>query len=87
MVFQGDEGTITLHAPFNANVFDVAEVHLRRGMTVTTDKYPGVNQYVMQVEAFARSAQTGADYACPLEFSRGTQAMADAVVASAIEIS
>ena len=87
VVFQGEKGTITLHAPFNANVFDAAEVHLRRGMRVTTDKFPRVNQYVLQVEAFARAAQTGADYACPLEFSRGTQAMADAVVAAAVDIS
>jgi hypothetical protein len=36
-----------------------------------------VNQYKLQVEAFSRSVRTGAPYACPLEFVRGTQAMID----------
>ncbi|MBV7410197.1 Gfo/Idh/MocA family protein [Maritimibacter sp. DP1N21-5] len=86
IVFQGDEGTITLNAPFNAGVFDLAQVHLRRGMTVTSDRYPNVNQYVLQVEAFARAVRTGEDYDCPLEFSRGTQAMIDSVLAAAVEL-
>lgn len=86
MVFQGSEGTISLHAPFNANVFGEAQVLLRRGDEVTSFRYPGVNQYVLQVEAFARAAQTGAGYDCPLEFSRGTQDMIDKVFAAAVEI-
>ncbi|MBV7378321.1 Gfo/Idh/MocA family protein [Maritimibacter dapengensis] len=86
MVFHGSDGTITLHAPFNANVFGEAQVLLRRGDETTVYRYPGVNQYVLQVEAFARAAQTGADYDCPLEFSKGTQAMMDKVFEVAVDM-
>ncbi len=86
VVFQGDEGTISLHAPFNANVFGEAQVHLRRGDESTIYRYPGVNQYVLQVEAFSRAARDGAPYDCPLEFSRGTQGMMDLVLSGANEI-
>jgi hypothetical protein len=37
---------------------------------------------VLQVEAFGRSVREGVPYACPLEFSRGTQAMIDMVLAA-----
>lgn len=86
MVFHGTKGTITLRAPFNAGVFDVACVELRIGSEIELFRWPQVNQYVEQVEAFSRSATEGAAYACPLEFSRGTQAMIDMVFANGTEI-
>ena len=43
------------------------------------------NHYVLQVEAFGRSLREGAAYPCPLEFSRGTQAMIDAVYSAAAD--
>ncbi|MCF8487338.1 MAG: Gfo/Idh/MocA family oxidoreductase [Rhodobacteraceae bacterium] len=77
--FQGDKGMIRLDGgPFNANVNDIATVELHQNAThVLTERYPGINQYVLQVENFGNSIRTGAPYPCPLEFVRGTQAMMD----------
>ncbi|QPZ91434.1 Gfo/Idh/MocA family protein [Thioclava electrotropha] len=83
-VFQGSEGLIRLTCPFNANVFDQAEVTLiRKGKPDEVVRYPGVNQYVIQVEAFVRHITEGAPYMWTLEDARGTQAMIDKVFASA----
>jgi len=83
MTFHGDKGVIRLTCPFNANVFSQAEVSLEmKGNLVTTLRWPGSNQYVLQVESFGRTVLEGARYPCPLEFSRGTQAMIDLVWAA-----
>jgi len=89
VVFQGDRGMIRLDGgPFNANVNDLAQVELHReGNSVLTQRFPTANHYVLQVEAFAHSAQTGAPYFPDLEFVRGTQAMMDRVYEGAVEIS
>jgi predicted dehydrogenase len=84
VVFHGDKGVLTLTCPFNANVFGEARLVLETaGMTVTTERFPGVNHYVLQVENFGRSVREGVAYPCPLEFSKGTQAMIDMVFAAA----
>lgn len=84
VVFQGEIGLIRLTAPFNAGLFGEAQVELHRaGATSELFRYPAVNQYVLQVEAFGRSVAEGVPYGCPLEFSRGTQAMIDTVFAVA----
>ena len=79
VTFQGTKGMIRLEGgPFNANVNDMAEVELHRGgNAVLTERFVAVNQYVLQVEAFARSVREGVPYAAPLEFVQGTQAMID----------
>ena len=82
VTFHGEEGVLTLPVPFNARVFGQAELRLARGMDVTTTRWPDVNQYVLQVEAFAETAQGGGGYFPDLEFSRGTQAMIDACYAA-----
>ncbi|MGJ8621450.1 MAG: Gfo/Idh/MocA family protein [Yoonia sp.] len=83
VVFHGEKGVLRLDCPFNANVFGPATLTLENAdMSVTTERWPGVNQYVLQVENFCKSVQTGADYPCPLEFSRGTQEMMDMVFAT-----
>ena len=51
-------------------------------MVVETHRWPEVNHYVLQVENFGRSVRDGAAYPCPLEFSQGTQAMIDMVLAA-----
>lgn len=72
-----------LTCPFNASVFGQAELTLERaGMVVETTRWPGVNHYVLQVENFGQSILEGAEYPCPLEFSRGTQSMIDMVWAA-----
>ena len=86
--FQGTKGMIRLEGgPFNANVNDLAEVELHQnGNRVTVERFPAVNQYKLQVEAFGRTVREGAAYPCPLEFVRGTQAMMDRVYEVAVEI-
>ncbi|MEX0365396.1 MAG: Gfo/Idh/MocA family protein [Ruegeria sp.] len=80
MVFHGEKGLIRLTAPFNARVFGEARVELHRpGLEVLVTRFPADDHYKLQVEAFARSLREGAPYACPLEFSRGTQDMIDQV--------
>lgn len=89
VTFQGDKGMIRVaHAPFNANVHDMArlEVHLP-GQVMREERFPRANQYVLQVEAFNRSVREGVPYPCPLEFVRGTQAMIDRVFNVGIETS
>lgn len=78
--FHGDTGLLRITCPFNTDVHDIARLVLDDGSkTVTTERFPGVNQYVLQVENFGRSIRQGAAYPCPLEFSRGTQDMMDMV--------
>lgn len=79
ITFHGDTGWLTLPAPFNAGVYQQAELMLEQGTTRTVERWPAVNHYVLQVEAFERAAAGQETYACPLEFSRGTQAMIDGV--------
>jgi predicted dehydrogenase len=77
---QGDQGLITLTAPFNPGVYSQSEVHLSKAdMTVKTKRFPTANHYVNQLENFQKSVIEGAEYLCTLEFSRGTQTTLDAI--------
>ncbi len=83
MAFHGEEGVMRLTGPFNAGVFDQAELTLENGaMSVTTERWPGLNHYVEQVQNFGSAVRGEAAYPCPLEFSRGTQRMIDMVLAA-----
>ena len=83
IVFHGDAGVLRLPVPFNARVFGEARLELHRGMETVVERWPGTNHYELQVAAFNRSVREGVPYACPLEFSRGTQVAIDAAFASA----
>jgi predicted dehydrogenase len=90
MTFVGSEGVIKLTAPFNAGVFATARLEVQKNVhgggrpaTVTEERFPGVNHYVLQVEAFGAHLRDGADYPWTLEDARGTQAVIDAVFAKA----
>lgn len=87
MSFHGDKGVIRLTAPFNPNVFGEAQLELHQGLSVTTERWPGVNHYVLQVQNFGDTIRNGTPYPCPLEFTRGTSAMIDRVFAGAEVIS
>jgi predicted dehydrogenase len=84
VTFQGETGRITLSAPFNAGVFGEAELCLHGLNATETRRFPGVNQYVVQVEAFVDHIRTGAPYPWTLEDARGGQAMIDMVRAGEI---
>lgn len=80
--FHGTEGYLKLTAPFNPSVFDQAEVHLcLSNLSIHTQRFPAVNHYVLQLENFHASVTQGVPYPCPLEFTRGTQAMIDSIFA------
>lgn len=84
MEFHGESGLIRLTAPFNAGVFGEARVELHRpGLEFQVTRFPSDNHYKLQVEAFCRTVREGAEYPCPLEFVRGTQAVIDQVFDSA----
>ena len=84
VVIQGEAGMIRVTAPFNAEVFaePVVEIH-RPGAVATYERFPTARHYTLQVENFGRTIRDGTPYPCPLEFSRGTQAMIDKVFAAA----
>ena len=83
IVIHGEKGVLRLTCPFNPTVHSQAELHLETEKNViTTERFPGTNHYVEQVEAFGRSVTTGAAYPCPLEFSKGTQEMIDMAYAA-----
>ncbi|MCA0906276.1 Gfo/Idh/MocA family oxidoreductase [Ruegeria marisrubri] len=87
MVFHGESGLIRLTTPFNARVFGEARVELHRpGLEVQVTRFPGADHYKLQVEAFCRSIRDGAEYPCPLEFSRGTQEVIDRVFEGAVSL-
>lgn len=83
VVFHGSAGWMELTAPFNAGTYDQAELTLETEMNArVTHRFPTVNQYVLQAEAFHDSVRHGTAYPWPLERARGTQAMIDAAFAS-----
>jgi predicted dehydrogenase len=84
MIFHGQDGWIELAAPFNGNVYGDARVEWK-GVdgVLQMERFNIVNQYALMLENFAASATTGTPFACPLEFSRGNQAMIDAIFAAA----
>ncbi|MEM5520060.1 Gfo/Idh/MocA family oxidoreductase [Sulfitobacter sp. AS59] len=83
IVVHGEKGVLRLSCPFNPTVHSQAELHLETEKnTTTTERFPGTNHYIEQVEAFGRSVTTGAAYPCPLEFSKGTQEMIDMAYAA-----
>ncbi len=83
MVFHGEDGVMRLTCPFNSGVFGQAELTLEQGnMIVQRQRWPGVNHYVLQVENFGKSVRDGVAYPCPLEFSKGTQAVIDRAFAA-----
>ncbi|WP_299742363.1 Gfo/Idh/MocA family oxidoreductase [uncultured Tateyamaria sp.] len=90
MTFVGSDGVIKLTAPFNPARFATARLELQRnvhggagGATVTEERFPGVDHYVLQVEAFSAHVRDGAPYPWHLEDARGTQKVIDAVFSKA----
>jgi predicted dehydrogenase len=83
MVFHGQDGWIELSAPFNGAVYGDCRVAWLTQSRLHMERFNNVNQYAAMLENFAASAETGTPFACPLEMSRGNQAMIDAIFAAA----
>lgn len=80
MVFHGEKGWIALHGPFNPDGYAdaVLEVRLANG-DIRLERFSRVDHYRNQIDAFNATVLDGAEYACPLEFSRGNQVMIDMI--------
>ena len=84
MTFHGDKGWLAVHAPYNAGAYGDAVLELRNAdASVVLERFPRSDHYRAQIDAFNDSVLDGAPYACPLEFSRGNQAMIDMIYAAA----
>lgn len=85
MTFVGDEGVLKLTAPFNPSVFGPPMLQLHNvtaaPSAITEERFPGVNHYVLQVEAFSRAVRGQGGFPWTLEDAQGTQKLIDAVFA------
>ncbi len=81
MVFHGDKGFIELTAPFNSNLYEGDEVRVHNAGHTETKvfRYTGVNQYQLQIEAFARAASGKKQPLFSLEESALNQKVIDAI--------
>jgi len=81
MVFHGDKGFIELSAPFNSNLYEGDEVRVHNGShgETRTYRYSGLNQYVMEIEAFAKAAAGKKQHLFSLEESYLNQRVIDAI--------
>jgi len=84
MVFHGEAGWIAVEAPFNAGAYGDEVLEWRRADgLVTRERFARADQYRAQIDAFNATVRDGVPFACPLEFSRGNQAMIDRIYAAA----
>jgi len=81
MTFHGDEGWISVAAPFNAGLYDadVVTLHAADHRSTQTFRFPGVNQYRLQVEAFAQAVAGSEAEIFTLEDSMKNQKLIDAI--------
>ena len=79
--FHGDQGWISLSAPFNAGLYDAdtVTVHDKDHKLMQQYRFAGVNQYRMEVEAFARCVAGEQQEIFTLEDSINNQKLIDAI--------
>ncbi|KIT14569.1 Gfo/Idh/MocA family protein [Jannaschia aquimarina] len=82
--FHGTEGLVRLTAPYNPSRFGPAHVDWRGTDGVRHARtWPGVDQYVLQVEAFSAAIRGEAPFTWTLEDALGTQRVIDMAYAAA----
>lgn len=81
IVFHGDKGFIEVRSPWNAGLYEhhKVELHNQKHTEATVFRFPGTNQYRLQIEAFSRAAQGGDDAVFTLEDSVKNQKLIDAI--------
>lgn len=81
MVFHGEKGFVEVHSPFNAGLYDHhrIELHNQNHTEATVFRFPGTQQYRLEVETFARAAQGGKEKVFTLEESVLNQKVIDAI--------
>jgi len=84
MVFHGDKGFIELSAPFNSNLYegDEVRVHNASHNETRTYRYSGINQYVLEIEAFTKAVAGKKQSLFSLEESVLNQRVIDAIYKS-----
>jgi len=81
MVFHGEKGFIEVFSPFNAGLYDHhrIELHNQNHTEAQVFRFPGTQQYRLEVETFAMAAQGGKDRVFTLEESVLNQKVIDAI--------
>ena len=81
MVFHGEKGFIEVFSPFNAGLYDHhrIELHNQNHTEAQVFRFPGTQQYRLEVETFARAAQGGKERVFTLEESVLNQKVIDAI--------
>jgi predicted dehydrogenase len=81
MVFHGDKGYVEVISPFNAGLYDHhrVELHNASHTEASVFRFPGAQQYQLEVEAFVRAAAGGSDRVFTLEESVLNQKAIDAI--------
>jgi predicted dehydrogenase len=84
IVFHGDKGFIEVSSPFNSNVYEGDEVRLHNAGHSETQvfRYVGIDQYRLEVEAFARAVAGKRGEIFSLEDSVKNQRVLDAIYAA-----
>jgi len=84
IAFHGDKGYLELSAPFNSNLFegDELRVYNHNHSQDKVYRYTGINQYELQVDAFAKAATGRRQDLFSLEDSVANQKVIDAMYAS-----
>ncbi|TPN36219.1 Gfo/Idh/MocA family oxidoreductase [Mesorhizobium sp. B2-3-3] len=81
MVFHGEKGFIEVFSPFNAGLYDHhrVELHNQNHTEAQVFRFPGTQQYRLEVETFARAALGGEERVFTLEESVLNQKVIDAI--------
>ncbi|MGI6855516.1 Gfo/Idh/MocA family protein [Mesorhizobium sp. 1B3] len=81
MVFHGEKGFIEVHSPFNAGLYDHhrVELHNQNHTEATVFRFPGTQQYRLEVESFVRAATGNGERVFTLEESVLNQKVIDAI--------
>lgn len=83
MTFHGTHGRIHMSAPFNPGKFGEAKVELvQAGGAKRLERWPAVQQYTLQVEAFGAAISEKTPFAWTLEDAQSTQRVIDAIYAA-----
>jgi predicted dehydrogenase len=84
MVFHGDKGFIEIRSPFNAGLYEhhKIELHNQNHTQATVMRFPGTQQYRLEVETFARAALGSGERVFTLEESILNQKVIDAIFAA-----
>lgn len=85
MVFHGDQGMITVHAPFNAGKYDHARVTWHDSSHTASQEwtFSNINQYSLQADAFVRFARGEKEVLFSLENSKANQHVIERTYAAA----